>query len=121
MHIIQASREVVLMLTGRGPHTPLDVPHAVNPIPSWYGESVGRYEGDALVVDTIGMNDKTFVDNYRTPHTTALHVVERFHLVDGGKTLQADIRVEDPGVFNMPWSAKQRWSRRPERPLTELV
>jgi hypothetical protein len=48
------------------------VPHSANPKPSWYGESVGHYEGDTLVVDTIGLNDKTFIDNYRTPHTEKL-------------------------------------------------
>jgi hypothetical protein len=56
-----------------------------NPKPSWYGESVGHYEGDTLVVDTIALNDKTFVDNYRTPHTDKLHVMERWKLTDGGK------------------------------------
>jgi hypothetical protein len=45
----------------------LDVPHSANPTPSSYGESVGHYEGDTLVIDTIGLNAKTFVDNYRTP------------------------------------------------------
>jgi hypothetical protein len=99
----------------------LNVPHSAHPALSWYGESVGHYEGDTLVVDTIGLNDKTFVDNYRTPHTTQLHVVERFRLVDGGKTLQAVITVNDPGAFNMPWSAVQRWRRREDRPIIELV
>jgi hypothetical protein len=47
----------------------------------WYGESVGHYEGDELVDDTIGLNDKTFVDNYRTPHTNRIHVVERCEYV----------------------------------------
>jgi len=102
-------------------HIYMNVPHSKNLKPSWYGESVGHYEGDTLVVDTIGMNDKSFVDNYRTPHTTALHVVERFHLVEGGKKLQADISIEDPGAFNMKWSAIQRWSRREDRPMIELV
>ena len=67
----------------------MNVPHSKNPKPSWYGESVGHYEGDELVVDTIGLNDKTFVDNYRTPHTDQIHVVERFKLIEDGKTLQA--------------------------------
>jgi hypothetical protein len=58
----------------------LNVPHSANVKPSWYGESVGHYEnGDTLVVDTIGLNDKSYVDNFRTPHTTQLHVVERFN------------------------------------------
>jgi len=46
--------------------------------------SVGHYEGDTLVIDTIGLNDKTVVDIYRTPHTEKLHVVERWRMVDGG-------------------------------------
>jgi hypothetical protein len=104
----------------------LDVPHSADPKPSWYGESVGHYEnGDTLVVDTIGMNDRTYVDNYRTPHTTKLHVVERFKL--SGDTLEVTARVEDPGAFTMPWTAVQRYQRyyRPngdgEVPLHEMV
>jgi len=78
----------------------LNVPHTRNPKPSWYGESVGHYEGDMLIVDTIGTNAKTYVDNYRTPHTEKLHVVERYRLVDGGNILEANISVEDPDTFN---------------------
>jgi hypothetical protein len=90
----------------------LDRPHSANLKPSWYGESVGHYEGgDTLVVDTIGMNDKSFVDSYRTPHTSQIHVVERFKLLDGGKMLEVTFTVEDPGAFNMPWSASKRWRR----------
>jgi len=65
-------------------HVYLDVPHSANPKPSWYGESVGHYEGEWLVVDTIGQNTSTFMDNFRTPHSDRLHVLERYHLVDGG-------------------------------------
>jgi hypothetical protein len=103
----------------------LNQPHSKNPKPSWYGESVGHYEnGDTLVVDTIGMNDRTYVDNYRTPHTTALHVVERFRITDGGQALEVTARVEDPGAFTMPWTAVQRYriDHRPaEVPLHEMV
>jgi hypothetical protein len=74
-----------------------------------------------LVVDTIGLNDKTFVDNYRTPHTDQIHVVERFKLIEGGKTLQAVVTVDDPGAFNMAWSAVQRWRRVSDRPITEMI
>jgi hypothetical protein len=81
----------------------LDRPHSADPKPSWYGESVGHYEGgDTLVVDTIGQNDKTFVDNYRTPHTTQMHVIERFKLIDGGRTIEVSVHVEDPGAFTTP-------------------
>jgi len=99
-------------------HVYLDVPHSKDPKSSWYGESVGHYDGDTLVVDTIGLNDKTFVDNYRTPHTDKIHVVERFRMIEGGKILEATITVDDPGAFNMPWSGIQRW-RRTERPFEE--
>jgi len=89
----------------------LNVPHSSNVKPSWYGESVGHYEGDTLVVDTIGLNPKTFMDNFRTPHTEKLHVVERFRITNGGKELEATIHVEDEGAFTTPWNAIQRWRR----------
>jgi hypothetical protein len=92
-------------------HVYLNVPHTTNPKPSWYGESVGHYEGDTLVVDTIGQNTKSFVDNYRTPHSEKLHVVERYHLVDGGKMLQAEVTIEDPAIFIQPLQVVHRWRR----------
>ena len=89
----------------------MNAPHSAHVTPSWFGESVGRYEGDTLVVDTIGLDPRTFVDNFRTPHTEKLHVVERFRIIDGGKTLEAQIHVEDPGAFTMPWDAVERYHR----------
>jgi hypothetical protein len=111
MYIVQTPKQVLLFLAGRVRHVYLNVPHSRNLKPSWYGESVGRYEGDTLVVDTIGFNDKTFVDSYRTPHTTALHVVERFKLINGGDTLEVSFRVEDPGAFNQPWTGTRNRQR----------
>ena len=120
---IQTPKEVTILEESdmQVRHIYLDVPHSKNPAPSWYGESVGHYEGDELVVDTIGLNDRTFVDSYRTPHTTRLHVVERFKMLDGGKTLEAKITVEDPGAFTTPWSARQRWKRREGDTIIELI
>jgi hypothetical protein len=111
--IVQAPKEVLLIWPSdqQVRHVYMDVPHSRNVKPSWYGESVGHYEGDELIVDTIGLNDKSFVDNYRTPHTERLHVVERFKLIEGGKTLQVLIEVEDPGAFTMKWQAVQRFKR----------
>ena len=97
----------------------MNVPHSANPKPSWYGESVGHWEGDTLVVDTVGLNAKTFVDNYRTPHTEKLHVVERYRLVQDGKVLEVNLRVEDPDTFNQPWSAIQRYRQVRQGPLEE--
>jgi hypothetical protein len=92
-------------------HIYLNVPHSANPRPSWYGESVGHYEGDSLVVDTIGQNSRTFVDNYRTPHSEKLHVVERYHLIDDGKMLEAHVTMEDPEVFIQPLQVTHLWRR----------
>src|SRR5450631_1434204 len=113
IHFMQTPKQVTMIFSGDAQvrQVYLDVPHSADPKPSWYGESVGHYEGDTLVVDTIGLNDKTFVDNFRTPHTEKLHVVERLKLVDGGMALEANITVEDPDAFNAPWSAIQRYAR----------
>jgi hypothetical protein len=122
IHFYQTPKEVTIIneLNAQVRHIYLDVPHSKTLKPSWYGESVGRYEGDEFVVDTIGLNDRTFVDNYRTPHTDQIHVVERFKLIEDGKILQATVFVDDPGAFNMPWSAVQRF-RRVARPMEEYL
>ena len=122
---VQTPKEVLMLLQQDNQirHIYLDVPHSNNVKPSWYGESVGHYDGDTLVVDTIGLAPKSFVDNYRTPHTTQLHVVERFRLVSG-TAMEVRVRVEDPGAFTMPWNAVQRYrvDHRPgEVPLHEMV
>jgi hypothetical protein len=80
---------------------PLDGrPQAIDPDPSWMGTSVGRWDGDTLVIDAIGFNDKTEVHGFM--HTEALHVVERFQKLESGD-LQYDVTVEDPNVWEKPW------------------
>ena len=110
---IQTPKEVVIVSeTDRfSRHIYLNVPHTADPKPSYYGESVGHYEGDTLVVDTIGMNDKTFADNFRTPHTEKLHVIERFRLVEGGKKLEIHVTAEDPDTFVQPWQGTRLYNR----------
>jgi hypothetical protein len=71
--------------------------------PSWYGHSVGHYEGDVLVVDTIGLREGTGVDRFNTQHTEKLRVVERFQIIEGGQALRVTFMVEDPGAFTQPW------------------
>jgi hypothetical protein len=113
IHFLQTAKVVTMIFSGdeQVRRVYLDVAHSPNPKPSWYGESVGHYEDDTLVVDTIGMNAKTYLDNFRTPHTEKLHVVERYKLVDDGKTLQVTFRVEDPDTFYEPWSAINNFRR----------
>jgi hypothetical protein len=123
-YFIQATKQVTIINQG-GPEVRriyLDVPHSAKVTPSWYGESVGHYEnGDTLVVDTIGISTKSFVDNYRTPHTDQLHVVERFKLIEDGNVMEILVSVDDPGAFTTPWSAIQRFRRRQAGPLREHI
>src|SRR5712672_3312482 len=76
LFILQSATEVTMIFSGNNEerHIRLNASHSANPKPSWYGESIGYYEGDTLVVDTIGLNDKTPVDGFGTPHTKELHV-----------------------------------------------
>jgi hypothetical protein len=121
-------------------HVRLNEPHPAQVTPSWYGDSVGHYEGGTLVIDTVGIRIGPFamVDMYGTPHSPALHVVERYRLIDfadakdamarnakensrtpgadfdagyRGKVLQLHFTVEDEGVFTMPWTATITYRR----------
>jgi hypothetical protein len=124
-------------------HVRLNAAHPENLTPSWQGHSVGWYEGDTLVIDTVGIkvSPLSTVDAFGTPHSEALHVVERYRLIDGEaaaeaqrkhgaiipgpvlygrgvidpdttkKGLQVEFTVEDPGVFTTPWSGRVTYRR----------
>jgi hypothetical protein len=112
----------------------MNEPHPAKPIPSWHGDAVAHYEGDTLVIDTVGVKTDrphAMIDLFGTPYTEKLHVVERYRLVDykdakdamqrgtkenrraGGpydpdykdKYLRVDFTIEDRGAFTMPWTA----------------
>jgi hypothetical protein len=85
----------------------LGAQHSAHPVPSWFGESIGHYEGDTLVVDTTGIAVHEFsaIDRFGTPHSEAMRVVERFRVADDRRSLRVDFTVDDPGTFNMPWHA----------------
>jgi len=86
--------------------------HSENITPSWFGESIGRYEGQELVVDTIGLKTGlSFIDMYRTPHSEKLHVTERFKLSADGKFLDVLVKVEDPDTLNEPMYMSTRWRK----------
>jgi len=84
-------------------------PHPVDPDPSWMGDSVGHWEGDTLVVDTVGFNDKTELQGYR--HTESLHMIERFRRTDF-ETVQYEVTIEDPNVFEKPYTLTRNFSLR---------
>ncbi len=128
----------------------MNATHPAHPGPSWYGDSVGRYEGDTLVIDTVAIKKGPFamLDMYGTPFTDKLHVTERYRLIDydaakdaiernakensyapgawdfdrayRGKVLQLHFTVEDEGVFTTPWTATITY-RPSVDPWTELI
>ena len=101
-------------------HIYLNRQHSKNLKPSWFGESIGHYEGgDTLVVDTIGLNTRTYVDQFRTPHSPQLHVIERFHILPGGDAMEATATVDDPGAFTTTWRAVQKYRRVSQGPMIE--
>jgi hypothetical protein len=136
MEMLQLPDQVVMLFTEDHEvrHVRLNQPHPEYVTPSWYGDSVGHYEGDTLVIDTVGIKaDRPFamVDLFGTPYTDKLHVVERYRLLDyeaakgdleraakenwrpGGpvnpdykdKYLQVHFTIEDEGAFTTPWTA----------------
>jgi len=95
--------------------------HSEHITPSWFGESIGHYENGALVIDTVGLSTRnSYIDNFRTPHTEKLHVVERFTIDPDGKNLTAIVTVEDPDTFNAPLTMQQRWFKA-SGPIKETV
>ena len=92
--------------------------HPADPIPTWWGHSIGRWEGDTLVVDTVGYNDKFWFDSRGTPHTEQLHTIERWTRINYG-TLTDDFTLDDPGAFSRPVQLK--FSARALPPGEELM
>ncbi len=84
---------------------PFDEPHMVDPDPAWLGDSVGKWDGNTLVIDTIGYNDKTEINGFH--HTEDLHTVERLTRVDGG--IDYELTIEDPNVFAAPWKLTRQF------------
>ena len=121
--IVQSATEVVILKNQSSEvrRVALNKPHSTQPKPSWYGESVGHYEnGDTLVIDTIGFNDRTYVDLWGTPHTTALHVIERWKLSADGRAIDVSVRVEDPGAFKAPYEVTKHYTRA-QAPWMEVI
>jgi hypothetical protein len=79
--------------------------HPPNGKPSWMGHSIGRYDGDTLVVDTIGIRGDRWIDRVGRPHSDALHLVERFRRADRNK-LAYEVTIEDPKAYKKPWTKK---------------
>lgn len=101
-----------IFLDGRG--------HPGDPSPTWLGHSVGRWEGDTLVVDSIGFNERTWLDLNGHPHTGRLHLVEWYRRPDLGH-LELELRVEDSGALKQPWIIKRTYNLDPNEDILEAV
>jgi hypothetical protein len=105
--IIQTPKEIIFLyegsthsyrqifMDGRGHPSDLDA--------SWMGDSIGKWEGDTLVVDTIGFNDKFWFDEAGHPHTEKLHIIERYRRRDLGH-MDIDVTIDDPGAYTKPFT-----------------
>jgi hypothetical protein len=92
-----------------GPHTYRTIymdgrTHPAKFSPSYYGHSIGWWEGDTLVVDTVGFNEGFWLDRRGSPHTEQLHTIERFTRTDEA-TMQYEVLIDDPGAYTKPWKS----------------
>jgi len=91
-----------------------------DPQPTWMGYSVGKWEGDTLVVDSSGFNDETWLDDGGHPHSEALHITERFHRRDFGH-IDLQLTVDDPKAYTTPWGASLVLNFQPDDELLENI
>jgi len=92
----------------------LDRPHPNNPAPTWNGHSIGRWEGGALVVDTVGFNDKSWLFGGMQPHTEEAHLIERIRLVANEAFLEINITVEDRHALSSAYSYNRYYKKQPD-------
>jgi hypothetical protein len=123
LEIVQTSKEILLLY--EYDHTVRRIftdgrKHTEDITPTYMGESIGHWEGNTLVVDTIGFNDKTWLDRDGHPHSDELHVIERFHRTDHDN-LEIDITMEDPQALAKPWVTQLFYELRPKWDILELV
>jgi len=88
----------------------LNAKHPEDPDPQWWGHSIGHYEnGDTLVVDTVGFNDLTWLDQMGHPHTEQMHLIERYKRVSPTQ-LELDMTIDDPGAYTKPWNSHRNFA-----------
>jgi hypothetical protein len=92
--------------------------HPKDPFPSWMGHSIGSWDGDTLVVDTVGFNDLSWLR--LNPHTEKLHVIQRYRRPDLGH-IEKEVTIEDPGAYSKPWKMRTTWDLAPQEEIQEYV
>lgn len=91
-----------------------------DPQQAWLGYSTGRWDGDTFVVDTIGVNQNTWLDNAGRPHSDAMHLTERYHRRDFGH-LDMQLTIDDPKAFTKPWTVAENARLLPDTDLLEYI
>jgi hypothetical protein len=99
----------------------LDQKHPANLKKTFLGHSVGHWEGDTLVVDTVAENDKSFIDDEGEAHSDQIHMIERYRKIDGGRQLEMTMTVEDPVTLEKPYSYVRYFQWRPDVRPAEYV
>jgi hypothetical protein len=116
-------QRVYIMDVG-GPHTfriiYMNGTHPTDLSPSYYGHSIGHWEGDTLVVDTVGFNERMWIDRGAAPHTEQLHLIEKFTRTDMN-TMTYEITVDDPGAYTATWSRTSQMRFNQNQELFEFV
>ena len=115
MEIVQTPKKSVFLFEGFSSYivVPTDGrKHTKDPDPTWYGESIGWSEGDTLVVDSTGFNEKTRLDTIGHGHSDQLHVIQRYTRTDA-KTIGFEITVEDPKMYTKPFTNKRTFRMNP--------
>ncbi len=92
----------------------------MDPVPTWFGYSIGKWEGDTFVVDSRGFNDKSWMDDSGLPHTEALHTIERFRRVDFGH-MELELTIDDPKAYTRPWTVPFQLVLLPDTDLIESI
>jgi len=123
MQIVQTPKEIFMIF--EYDHTVRQIftdgrKHPDDLLATYMGHSIGNWEGDTLVVDTVGFNDKTWLDRDGHPHSDQLHVVERFHRTDRNN-MQIDITMEDSKALAKPWKGVLYYQLKPDWDIMELV
>ena len=121
MQIVQAPGEVIMLFEWDSLRHQIFTdgrPHDTTLGPLWMGDSIGHWEGDTLVADTVNFNDKTWLDRMGHPHSEALHVVERIRRIDHDHMVD-DITMEDPKAYTKPWTAHLPFVLKPKWTLAE--
>ena len=122
--IVQTRNRILILFEG-GAHVFRQIwmdgrEHPKDPNPDWLGDSVGHWDGNTLVVDSVGFNDKTWLDDAGHRHTERLHVTEKFTRVSP-RSMQYEALLDDPGAYAQSWTVRNTFSFEPGGTLAEDI